>query len=186
MAILKYPSRRWRCTRGAVFGLLLLFLHPGAAGPLDEYDVKAAFLFNFAKFIEWPESAMNSEKVRFTLGVLGADPFGGALLEVARGKTLNGRAVEVRQGRTVSELAGCDVVFLAASEEKRIERHLEALGGTPALTVSDTAGFARRGGMIELYLDGNRIRFAINLKAMREAGLEPSSKLLALARIVDG
>lgn len=183
MVVLRRPRARthWLAVLTCVFA-------PGVwAGPetdaVEEWRLKAAFVLNFARFIEWPRDAQNGRK-EFVFGIVGETPVGEALEELVRGKTVNGRPMVVRRGVPVAELCNCDVVYLAGSEQQRLERHLERLRGQPVLTVSDIPGFAGRGGMIELLTEGNRMRFAIDARAMRAAGLVPSSKLLALARLV--
>lgn len=155
-------------------------LQPAA---VEEWRLKAAFVLNFARFIEWPGEAQSGRQ-EFVFGIVGETPVGEALEELVRGKTVNGRRMVVRPGVSVAEMSSCDVIYLAGSEQQRLERHLERLRGQPVLSVSDIPGFAGRGGMIELFMEGNRVRFAIDARAMRAAGLVPSSKLLALARLV--
>jgi len=165
--------------------LLAVSLRPSGALALEEHEIKAAFLFNFAKFIAWPEPAGYAERQRFVFCLLDENALGDALSELVRHKTLHGVPVEVRRGRTPGEVGDCDVLYLSGGDGERLETVIQQAQASPVLTVSDAAGFARRGGMIELYLEGRRVRFAVNVKAVRAAGLEPSSKLLALARIVD-
>jgi hypothetical protein len=184
MAVLAYSRAARRLGRLAL-GLLALSLRPSSAVAVEEQQVKAAFLFNFAKFIAWPEPAAYAARQRFVFCLLGENPLGDALSELVRGKTVNGVAVEVRRGRTLSEIGACDVLYLSGADVDVQVPALKQAQLSPVLTVSDAAGFARRGGMIELFLEGWRVRFAVNVKAMRAAGLEPSSKLLALARIVE-
>lgn len=176
-------TRRW-LGRLAV-GLLVLSPRTAGVAPLEEHHVKAAFLYSFAKFITWPEPPAFAERRRFVFGLLGGGATAEALPVLVRNKTVHGYPVEVRCGRNLAEIGSCDVLYLAESEGGRLTAILADLQGEPVLTVSEVSGFARRGGMIELYLEGGRVRFAINVKVMRAAGLEPSSKLLALAHIVD-
>lgn len=184
MAFLAHSgARRWRS--GAVLGLLAVLLRPAGAAPVEEHQVKAAFLYNFARFIAWPAPAAFSERQRFVFCLLGEDPLGQALPERVRDRLVSGVPVAVRSGRTLAELGACDVVYLAGLDGERLDASLRQLAAAPVLTVSGVAGFARRGGMIELYVEAGRVRFAVNVKAMRAAGLEPSSKLLALARLVE-
>lgn len=176
---------RARARRIAVISCLFA---PGlCAGPendaVEEWRLKAAFVLNFARFIEWPHD-LGDGRAEFIFGIVGETPVGEALRELVRGKTLNGRRMVVRLGVPPAEMSNCDVVFLAESEEQRLEPHLERLRNQPVLTVSNIPGFAGRGGMIELFMEANRMRFAVDVQAMRQAGLTPSSKLLALARRV--
>lgn len=147
-----------------------------------EYQVKAAFLFNFAKFVEWPGLDPASEPIN--LCVVGDDPFGGFLDQIVKGKVANGRAVEIRRIAATQKLEGCQIAFIPASERKRTPAILDRLGRTGVLTVGETEDFTRRGGVIGFYLDGNHVRFEVNTDAAGRAGLRISSKLLSLAKIV--
>ncbi|MGB8851839.1 MAG: YfiR family protein [Candidatus Acidiferrales bacterium] len=159
---------------------------PGWAqtAPSVEYQVKAAFLLNFVKFIEWPADAFQDNKAPITICVFGHDPFGSALDNILRGKTIENREVLPRRMSDISDLKSCQLVFVSALEDKRLPEILSSLKGTSALVVGETESFAERGGGIQFFLDDNRLRFAVNVDAVRRARLEVSSKLLALARIV--
>jgi hypothetical protein len=154
------------------------------AGTSVEYQVKAAFLFNFAKFVEWPPDAFPSDKSPITLCVFRHDPFGTALDEVIRGKTINNRAILARRINELPELKPCQLVFVNSAEDKLLSEILNSLKGTNALVVGESEGFAERGGGIQFFLEDNKLRFAINVDAVQRARLNVSSKLLALARIV--
>ncbi len=183
MVVLKRPGARSRWIAVAAWLIApLLGARPDGDG-VEEWRLKAAFVLNFARFIEWPGEEQNARK-EFVFGIVGETPVGEALEELVHGKTVNGRRMVVWRRVPVAELGNCDVIYLAGSEQQRLERHLERLRGQPVLTVSDLPGFAGRGGMIELFTESNRVRFAIDVRAMRAAGLTPSSKLLALARLV--
>lgn len=184
MAVLGHSGSARQLGRLAL-GMLVLLLQPSSASPFEEHEVKAAFVFNFAKFIAWPEPAAFAARHRFIFCVLGDEAVGDAMSQLVREKNLNGVAVDVRRGRALGEIGDCDVLYVSAGDGERLEAVIKQAQASPVLTVSDAAGFARRGGMIELYLEGQRVRFAVNVKAVRSAGLEPSSKLLALARLVD-
>ncbi|HLW79574.1 MAG TPA: YfiR family protein [Terriglobia bacterium] len=147
-----------------------------------EYQVKAAFLFNFAKFVEWPRPDPAGEAIN--LCVVGDDPFGGVLDQMVKGKLVNGRSVEVQRIAAAGKIESCDMAFLGASERKRIPAILEGLGRAGVLTVGETEDFTRQGGVIGFFLDGNHVRFEVNLDAAERARLKISSKLLNLAKIV--
>jgi len=168
--------------------LVLSVLFLAAAAPQEreapEYEIKAAFLYNFASFVEWPSSAFPDKESPFTVGVLGQDPFGSGLEEAFKGKTVNGRRIAVRRGSDVKELGACQVLFVSASEKERAAKILEALKGRPTLTVGDLSGFAALGGCINFYVEGKKVRFEINPEAAKRANLTLSSKLLRLARVV--
>jgi len=147
-----------------------------------EYQVKAAMLYNFAKFVEWPED----DRGPLVVGVLGKDPFGGVLEETLRDKTVHGRPIVVRKYHTLGELGASHILFIARSEKKFVPEILEPLHKLGVLTVADIDQFAQSGGAIGFTIDGGRIRFEINLEAARRAGLEISSKLLRLATVTGG
>ena len=164
-------------------------LFPGEASadqPQGEYQVKAAFLFNFARFVEWPPNASASATAPVDFCVLGDDPFGDALDRAVAGKTLNDRAMVVRRGKKVQELNGCDVLFISSSEKSRLAGILGALRAVPVLTVGECEDFAAQGGEVQFTLEDNHVRFIINVDATDRAGLKVSSKLLSLAHVVHG
>ena len=154
------------------------------ASPTVEYRLKAAFLYNFAKFIEWPSDAFKSDKAPILLCVFRNDPFGNALDEILQGKTINSREVLARRINELPDLRSCQLVFVSEREDKYLSEILNSLRGTSALVVGESDGFAERGGAIQFFLEDNKLRFAVNVDAVRKARLSISSKLLALARIV--
>jgi hypothetical protein len=149
-----------------------------------EYEVKAVFIYNFAKYIQWPASTTADAKRRFVIVVVGKDPFGPVLDEVMRGHSVQGRPVAVRRLERLEDVGNCDILFVASSERVRLQQILEVSRTAPVLTVGDMDQFAQRGGMINLTTEENRIRFEINVKAIERVGLKASSQLLRLARIV--
>jgi hypothetical protein len=152
-------------------------------GP-SEYQIKAAFLYNFAKFIEWPTSTFRDPKQPMGICVFGRDPFGHALEEALYGKSIGSRSVFLGRTQQIPELARCQVVFVSAAESSHVMEIVNGLRGHSALLVGESEGFASSGGAIQFVLDQNRVRFAINPDAANRAGLKISSKLLALATIV--
>ena len=154
--------------------------------PQGEYQVKAAFLFNFARFVEWPPNASAGATAPVDFCVLGDDPFGDALDRAVAGKTLNERTMAVRRGKKVQELNGCDVLFISSSEKSRLAGILGALRTVPVLTVGECDDFAAQGGEVQFTLEDNHVRFIINVDATDRAGLKVSSKLLGLAHVIHG
>jgi hypothetical protein len=154
------------------------------AGDLNEYQVKAAFLFNFAKFIEWPAGTYSSPQGPFSICIFGKDPFGKILDDALAGKSMNNHPVAILRPKDDSDLRHCQMVFVSASESRSYAEILEKVRGTSVLLVGETDGFAAAGGMIEFLLQDNHVRFAINPDATQRAGLKCSSSLLALAKIV--
>lgn len=175
---------RW-CT-AIVAGLALLLCGGRSAGQQSgptEYQVKAAFLLNFAKFIDWPESSFASPQAPFSICILGADPFGAEIDETLHGQTLDGRAVIVQRLRDATGLRRCQVGFISASEKSHLADIFQAVRGAHVLLVGESPGFASAGGAIQFQLRDNRVRFSINPEAAERAGLRVSSKLLSLATI---
>lgn len=148
-----------------------------------EYQLKAAFLFNFAKFIDWPATSFAAGQTQLYLCVLGEDPFGPAI-DALQGKTLGTRSVTVQRVNTIAESRHCQIVFVSSSERRHFSEIFEALKANNVVTVGESKGFAEAGGIIEFRLEEDHVRFAINTHAADVAGLRISSKLLALATIV--
>jgi hypothetical protein len=147
----------------------------------SDVAVKAAFLYNFAKFTEWPALPAGTSLV---LCVLGNDPVGAALTDTIQGQQINGHGLEVRRLTADASPRACHVLFVAGSEVRRASPMLDGVRALPILTVSDGSGFAQTSGMIELFVDGGHMRFAVNVDSVQRAGLHLSSRLLGLARIV--
>jgi hypothetical protein len=170
--------------------LLLLALaaaagHVHAEGPVaDEYPVKAAFLFNFAKFVEWPTDAFKGPDDPIVVCVLGQNPFGSALEDVVQGKTVANRPFVVRAVSNSQQAGKCHIVFVTNSERKRFHPILEELKARSILTVGETDDFIASGGIINFKLKDARVRIEIDARAADRAGLRISSKLLSLAEIV--
>lgn len=163
-----------------------LAIAPGASGQAtpSEYEVKAAFLYNFAKYVEWPDGTFADERGPFRFGVLGEDPFGKALENVFGNKEAQGRRVEIERSSRVEDLLDCHILFIAKSEENRKDEILKALEGARILTVWDVDNRGPSGVMIRLARKDNRIGVEIDLKAAEKAGLRVSSQLLRIAEVV--
>ena len=148
-----------------------------------DYDVKAAYLYNFARFVEWPVNVASTSD-SFTVCVLGQDPFGPALDATRAGEKIGGKRATAKRISTPKEAATCQILFLSSAEEGRVDQVIEALRKEAVLTVSDMPKFSQRGGMIQFVLEGNRVRFEVNLSAVQQAGLNLSSELLKVATSV--
>ena len=157
---------------------------PAQSKVATEYEIKAAFLYNFAKFVEWPLSAFSDSRQPMSICVFGRDPFGRALEDALLGKTIGDHPVLLGHAKQPADLAGCHIVFVGAADSTRLPDLLTHLRGRAVLVVGESEGFASAGGTIQFVLDQNRVRFAINPDAAERAGLRISSKLLALAMIV--
>ena len=149
--------------------------------PPSEYQLKAAFLFNFAKFVEWPPVAFATSTSPIVVGILGENPFGDDLERTIRDKSINNRSFVIKEFHSPTEVTNCHVLFISASEKKRLPEILSSLSGTNVLTVSETEDFIASGGMINFVQENNKIRFQINAVAAKKANLKISSKLLSLA-----
>lgn len=148
-----------------------------------EREVKAAFLYNFARFVEWPASAL-AERDAFVVCVVGDDAFGAVLEEAVRDKSLHGKSVVVKRSRTAARAPSCNVLYIVELEGTNLPDLVRGLAAEPVLTVSDGERFAERGGMIQLRVEQNKVRFDVNAAATERAGLKASSQLLKLARVV--
>lgn len=146
-----------------------------------EYEVKAAYLYNFGKFVQWPTETARPNSDSFSICVLGQDPFGPILDSTIAGELIEGKAVVARRISHPRDAVECRVLFVSVSEEWRLKEILPTLHKASVLTVSDIRQFTRRGGMIQFTLEGNRVRFEVNLTPAQEAGLILSSDLLKVA-----
>ena len=175
---------RLRLNLVAVACALVAFPYSWAQSPKPtDYQVKAAYLYNFGRFIEWPR-VVTAKSGPFTVCVLGQDPFGSTLDATMAGETIAGRNVVTKRISTPEESVNCQILFLSAAEAGRLNKIMEGLDKAAVLTVSDMPQFAQRGGMIQFVLEGNRVRFEVNLTATQHAGLTPSSDLLKVATAV--
>jgi hypothetical protein len=178
-------SLRWRRMLLSI-ALLLLLLHPqlARAQAVSEYQVKAAFLYNFAKFVDWPAGALNATDQIISLCVFDDEPRLQELLSFLEGKSVGTRTLHVRLLSQVQAAQGCNVLFLSHDESLRQAAVLKSLRGQPVLTVGETDNFLSGGGMIRLRLDEDKIRFDINAGAADSSHLKISSRLLMLATTV--
>jgi hypothetical protein len=174
----------FRATSILVLSLVWLLAF-GRVGAQDstptEYQIKSAFLFNFAKFVEWPAAAFAEATSPIVYGILGENPFGDDLEQTIRNKTVNARPLVVKEFHSLAEATNCHVLFISTSEKAKLPEILESLRKTTVLTVSETDGFTEAGGMINFFMEGKKNRFQINDIAAKNAGLKISSKLLSLA-----
>lgn len=159
-----------------------LFAAPGiAADAAPDVVVKAAFLYNFAKFAEWPALPSGAPIV---VCIVGDDGLAAAVVETVRGQNINGHTLEVRRPQNSVTWPVCHLLFIADAETRRSAGGLGGIKTLPVLTVSDDKGFSQADGIIELYVEGGRMRFAINVDAAERSGLHLSSRLLGLAKVI--
>jgi len=149
--------------------------------PPTEYQIKAAFLYNFAKFVKWPPQTFAQPESPIVIGVLGKNVFGGDLERTIRNKTFNNHPFQFKEFHSVTEVTHCQILFISTSEQERLPQIFKDLQGTSVLTVSETDHFIEAGGMINFVIEDKKIRFQINDEAAEKAGLTISSKLLSLA-----
>lgn len=149
------------------------------SAPANEYQVKAAFLFNFAKFVVWPSNAFSDENAPFVIGVLGQDPFGSYLDDIVRGERVDNRQLAVQRYRNSGEIKNCHVLFISRSESGRLNQVVSSLKDRNMLIVTDADG-GEGGVIIRFVTEGNKIRFKINTQAAKASNLTISSKLLRL------
>lgn len=150
----------------------------------DEYQVKAAFIYNFLLFTEWPEDVFESKTDPIEICILGQNPFENHLEVIADTKKAKERTINKKQIRSVEEAEGCEVLFVSQSESDKVDEILEIIKNKPILTISDMDNFSKAGGMVQLILIESKVNFVVNLSALNETGLKMSSKLLDLAHKV--
>jgi hypothetical protein len=146
----------------------------------QEYEVKAAFIYNFANFVEWPRDTFQGESSSLVIYVLGKDPFGNILNSI-NGKTVQGKKVVIRQAMQIEEVKECHILFVSASEKRNLAYVLKSLKARHVLTIGDQDRFCQAGGMINLVILNKRVGFEINVSAAKRAGIKISSSLLKLA-----
>lgn len=157
---------------------------PAASAQSTEYDIKAVFLLNFTRFIEWPATEGTTANQPIVIGVLGDDPFGYKLDQAVRGEKVNNRPLVVKRIARLNGSVDCAALFISQSEKHRVGEILNRLNGQPVLTVSDIPQFAEAGGMVGLVSEEGKIRLRINVEVAKAANLAISSKLLRPAQIV--
>ena len=181
MAILARPFGAFA---GLVAAVLFTF-SPAAAQQVTEQDVKAAFLYNFTRFIDWPANTPPGSEP-FRLCVVADKPITTAIQRTMQGESVKGRPAETIVLASAAETLTCQILFIEHQEIGRAGPMLAAVRDLPVLTVSDARGFTSRGGTIEFLLEEGRVRFDVNTEAAKRAGLSISSRLLQVARSVDG
>lgn len=178
--------REWRCPAAVIviFALLIIPILHAQQPKVSEYQVKATYLYNFGRFVQWPTNAGAAQDSSFPICVLGQDPFGPTLDSTLAGESLDGKPVVVRRISRAQDVGDCRIMFISSAEENHLKQILAALEKTVVLTVSDMPDFSRRGGMIQFVLEGSRVRFEINLASAEAARLIVSAELLKVAATV--
>jgi hypothetical protein len=182
------PLRIWNTLASLALGLGLItgLPEPLQAQATDEAHVKAAFLFNFAKFVSWPSPTFKAPSDSFQICVLGPSVVGPALMEIAHDKTVDGRPLVVTTISDSTAAASCQILFVSAVATQKARPLLDEVRSRSVLTVGESAGFAAAGGIVNFKMEDGRVRFEINPKAAEQAHLQISSRLLSLALIVTG
>ena len=177
-----FTTRSVRCLLGLMAAACgLMFAAESHDAESLEYEVKAAMLANFAKFVEWPAQEFADPRAPLIIGVIGKDPFGTLLDETVRDKTVGGHPIIVKRFDGLPAKDAAHILFLPRSERRLSAQLIAAFAARPVLTVSDTVGFPDAGGIIGLGIEDQRVRFRVNLGASHRAGLKISSRLLKLA-----
>lgn len=177
-------TRRAYFVPAAAAAVLFMIAGPARAQPTLEYNVKAALLLNFARFIEWPEGAFASAASPIEICVVAPNPFGDALERTLQGESVGSRPLVSREVRNAADSAGCHVLFVPASAEAQTPG-LVRQSGPHAVTVGESSRFEERGGAITFLLEGGRLRFSVNLHPVEERGVRISARMLRLASRVD-
>lgn len=170
-----------RAAIGILAGILLAASLPAQRLKPTENELKAVYLFNFARFTQWPSAAGRQKNGSFLICVLGQDPFGASLDAVVSGESIGGNPVVAKRISRSQDAVSCRVLYISPSEESQLKDVLNALGKASVLTVSDIPQFSRRGGMVQFVMENNRVRFEVNLANATGAGLNLSSELLKVA-----
>ena len=184
-------SARWRGLSSALWAFLVSALlwpcQPTAAAELavsKEYQIKAAFLYNFTKFVEWPAEKFEGTNAPIVIGVLGKNPFGAVLAETVKDRKVNGRGIVVKQIDSVSEVKGLHVLFVTTAEVSRFEGLGDALREGSVLGVNESEAFLKAGGTLMFALENDKVRFDIDMNSAERAKLKVSAQLQKLARSV--
>jgi len=173
-----------------LLGLMVWWLGANAGFAADsaftEYQVKALFLMNFTKYVDWPATAFAETNSPISIGVYGENKFGDDLPKAVVSRSVNGRSIMIRQIGSTNDLAKCHILFISSSEQKNLGKILAQTRGLPVLTVGESEQFTEQGGDINFVKKDGKIRLEINLQAAQEAKLQISSKLLSVADVVKG
>ncbi len=181
MAVLR--KTLWALLCGTL-GLTVMCRGASGAEVPTEYQVKAVFVFNFSRFLEWSPQAFTAPNAPFVIGILGDDPFGARMEEAVRGEQIDQHPMVVRRFRNMGEIDNCQILYIDRSERAQLQQILLAMDHRSTLTVSELDQSSERGVMVQFTTENNRIRLRINVESARAAGLTISSKLLRSAEIV--
>jgi hypothetical protein len=151
--------------------------------PALEYQVKAAFLYNFTRFISWPSSAFNSPTAPFVIGIVGNDPFGSYLEDIIDQEKVDNHPIIIQRYHDIKDINNCQILYISVSDDNKIKEIIAGVAHQNVLTVGDADKFVKWGGVISFFKDDNKLRVQINMAAAKTAGIEISSKLLKISKI---
>jgi hypothetical protein len=177
----RHDFLRLHFAAAAIAWLLMVPTMQGQHSKPTEYEVKATYLYNFSRFVEWPAKVTPAQSGSFVICVLGKDPFGPALDAILADEATTGKTVVAQRILTPQDALNCRVLFISSSETARLKQILTTLGNASVLTVSELPQFTQRGGMVQFISEGNRVRFEVNLASAENAGLTMRSELLKVA-----
>jgi hypothetical protein len=180
-ALMGLPWRRAAINCFWLIAFLLANLAAHAQTSMSEYQVKALFLLNFVKYVDWSAAVSSNTSGPIVIGILGQDNFNDTLKDAAAGKTINGREIVIKRVSLSDDLGGCSILFISSSENSRLDEILGKTSALPILTVGENESFLDKGGIINFLLKDGKIQLEINLKAARRVKLQISSKLLSVA-----
>lgn len=178
-----FPRIPFRHMKKAGILLLLISFSPTIAQSPTAYKVKAVFIFNFTRFVDWPETAFETENSPFVIGIAGSNPFGNYLRETVAGEKVGTHEIIIRNIENDKQVTNCHLLFIGYSDAVKVKELLNAIDNKSVLTVGEMPVFEKLGGMIRFYTEENKIRLIINSEAARLANLNVSSKLLSVAKL---
>lgn len=187
-----FKSGVWRLIKGlrpGILGALALIAFTGhrvQAQVSREFQLKAVFLYNFAQFAEWPESAFSGEKSPIIIGIVGPDPFGNALEETVHGENIQGHPLTIEHFARAADIKTCHILFITQPEIRHLDEISKDIKGKPVLTVADTDGPSSSAAIIRFVVENNKVHFRINPEAARAENISLSSKLLRVAEVPPG
>ncbi len=161
-----------------LLGVLSSVIPRPAHAAFDEHQVKAVWIYNFTQFVRWSPNSFPDSESPFTIGVLGDDPFGGALAAAVKGETIQGRKFAIKRSRNVGALKGCQIIFVSKSESSRLGEILGAVARQGILTVGESPGFCAQGGVFNFTLAGGTVGVEVSIGAAAREGLKINAQLL--------
>jgi hypothetical protein len=179
-------NRESRITIISILLIICLWVFNAYSATFSEYEVKAAFIYNFTRFVEWPTNSFESTNSPIVIGILGKDPFGKILENVIKDETVKNRKLELKRYSKIEDItSNCHILFISKSEESKLPQILKYLEGKDVLTVGDFEGFAVGGGIIRLLTYEDKVKLRINLATAKRTNMVISSQILRAAEIID-